>query len=87
MDKTSLLERTVLAKCTVKHTAKTGTQDCQGDRAGLVGLVEEGQDLVAGLELTDAGTNCLDGTCTIRARDDGVFDTKGVFSLIGQSVG
>lgn len=46
-----------------------------------MGLVEERQDLVAGLELLDASADGFDGACAIGARDDIFFGWKGVFAL------
>ena len=56
-DQTLLVEDTILAECTVDGTAEAGCQGGSVERTGDVGLVEERNDAVAGLESCNAAAD------------------------------
>ena len=58
MHKASLVENAVLAECAVDRASKPGHEVAGRDWAGLVRLIEERDDLVAGLEEGDEWADC-----------------------------
>jgi hypothetical protein len=78
-----LIEHAVLAECTVDDTAQTGVRCVEIDRTVLVGLVEEGDDLISLFELGDFGARFEDFARAVGGRDDGDVEGEGVFSLFG----
>ena len=58
-DETFFVEGAVLAEGAVDGAAYTGGLDGGGAGAGVVGLVEEGEDAGAGLEARDEGDRRL----------------------------
>ena len=65
MDQAVLFKGTVLAQSTVNHASDAGTKYLVVQRTGIMGLVEEGKDLVTGFELVDSRTDGFDCTGTI----------------------
>lgn len=64
-DETLLVESTVGAESTVENTTEAGVEAVDIDGAADVLLVEEGDDLVAGLEASDVLANSEDGAGAI----------------------
>ena len=85
-DDAVLVEDAVLAEGTVENTAEAGGGAAVVDGTGLVVLVEEGDDLVAPLELGDLGANLEDLTGTIGAGNDGEVEGEGVHALFSVRV-
>lgn len=61
--------------------AQTCAYDGDTYGAGVVSLVEEGEDFVALFELLDARTDCFDGACSVGTGDDVIFGGKRIFAL------
>lgn len=81
LDKTVLVENTVLAQSTVNDTTETGLSSGDVDRTVLVTLVEQGSHLVTLLELRDLGSDFNDLTSTVGTWDDREVEGEGVHSL------
>lgn len=80
-DDAVLVEDAVLAESAVENTAEAGGGAAGVDGTGLVGLVEEGDDLVTLLPLGDLGADGEDLTGTIGAGNDGEVEREGVHAL------
>lgn len=79
-DETLFVKSTDGAEGTVNDTTETGLDAEVVERAANVALVEEGDDLVAGLEAGDVLADGEDGTGTVRTGDDAVLGGEGVAS-------
>lgn len=79
-DKTLLVKGTDGTEGTVNDTTETGLNAEVVEGAADMALVEEGDDLVAGLEASDVLADSEDGTGTIRTGDDAVLGGEGVAS-------
>ena len=77
-NKTVLVESTDGSEGTVNDTTETGLDGEVVERTADVALVEEGDDLVAGLEAGDVLADGEDGTGTIGAGDDTILGGEGV---------
>ena len=77
-DKTLLIESTDGSEGTVDDTTETGLDGEVVERTADVALVEEGDDLVAGLEAGNVLADGEDGTGTIGAGDDTILGGEGV---------
>lgn len=65
MHQARLVKGAVLTESAVESTAETGLGVGDGNGAGEVGLIEEGDDSVALLEAGDAWTGGDDGACAV----------------------
>ena len=81
LDETVLVEGTVLAEGTVNNTTKTRAGTAAIDRAVLVLLVEQSDNLVTLLELGHLGASLDNLTGTIGARNNGEVERKGILAL------
>lgn len=79
-DKTLLVEGTDGTEGTVNDTTETGLDAEVVERTADVALVEEGDDLVAGLEAGDILADSENGTGAIGAGDNTVLGREGVSS-------
>jgi hypothetical protein len=79
-DETLLVKGTDGAEGAVNNTTETGLDAEVVERTADVALVEEGDDLVAGLEAGDVLADGEDGTGTIGAGDDTIPGGEGVAS-------
>lgn len=84
-DDAVLIKNTVLAQGSVDRTTET-RRCCSGiNGAVLVELVEEGNNLVALLELLDLGSDLDDFTGTVGAGDDREREREGVLSCLSRT--
>jgi hypothetical protein len=67
-DESLLVESAILLQGSVDGAADAGRYAVEVERAGKMGLVEEGQDFVALLEASYASTDFFDDTSAIRCR-------------------
>ena len=65
MHQARLVKGAVLTESAVESAAETGLGVGDGDGAGKMGLIEEGDDSVALLEAGDAWTGGDDGACAV----------------------
>jgi hypothetical protein len=64
-DETLLVVSAILLQSSVDGAADAGLHAVVVERASKMGLVEEGEDFVAFLEASHAGTDFFDDTCTV----------------------
>lgn len=81
LDETVLVEGTVLTEGSINNTTKTRAGTAAIDRAVLVLLVEQSDNLVTLLELSHLGASLDNLTGTIGARNNREVERKGILAL------
>lgn len=81
MHKSLFVERAVLPQRAVQGSAEARGQRIRSQRTGEMRLVEESDDLVAGLEAGDALADGLDDAGAVGAGDYTVLDGEGIFAF------
>ena len=76
-----LVEASVLPERAVEATSQSGSQYGLGDAAAEVGLIEQGDHFVPGLEPSHLGADGFDQTGTVGTRHDVIAGREGVFPL------
>ena len=81
MDKTFLVEDTLLPKSAIYHTSKASAHDLEVRWSGEMALIKQCEDSLANLETSDFRTNSCKRSGTIGAQSNTYLNKERMLSL------